>query len=72
MPTLLVRHATLLVTMDGARREIARGGLFARDGWVEQVGPDDALPEEADEVIDLPGHLSFQAWSTPTTTCIRR
>jgi len=57
MPTLLVRHATLLVTMDGARREIAGGGLFARDGWVEQVGPDDALPDQADEVMDLPGHL---------------
>jgi len=57
MPTLLVRHATVLVTMDGARREIAGGGLFARDGWIEQVGPSDRLPPGADEVFDFDGHL---------------
>ncbi len=57
MPTLLVRHAALLVTMDEARREIVGGGLFARDGWVEQVGPSTALPDRADEVLDLSGHL---------------
>jgi len=57
MPTLLVRHANVLVTMDGARREIAGGGLFARDGWIEQVGPSDHLPTSADEVLDLEGHL---------------
>jgi len=43
--------------MDGARREIAGGGLFARDGWIEQVGPSDHLPTSADEVLDLEGHL---------------
>jgi cytosine/adenosine deaminase-related metal-dependent hydrolase len=57
MPTLLVRHASVLVTMDETRREIAGGGLFARDGWIEQVGPGDRLPDSADEVIDLSGHL---------------
>ena len=59
MPTLLVRHADLLVTMDGARREIAGGGLFARDGWVEQVGPSSTLPDRADEILDLSGHLAL-------------
>ncbi len=57
MPTLLVRSASLLVTMDGQRREIQDGGLFARDGWIEQVGPSDSLPPEADEVLNLQGHL---------------
>lgn len=52
MSTLLVRHARVLVTMDGARREIADGALFARDGVIEQVGPTAALPSTADEVID--------------------
>src|SRR5690606_23671036 len=55
MATLLIRHATLLVTMDGS--EIADGGLFARDGWIEAVGPTAELPGEADEVVDLTGHL---------------
>jgi cytosine/adenosine deaminase-related metal-dependent hydrolase len=43
--------------MDGARREIADGGLFARDGWIEQVGPVEGMPSTADEVLDLTGHL---------------
>jgi len=57
MPSLLVRHATVLVTMDGQRREIADGGLFARDGWIEQVGGTAELPAAADEVLDLRGHV---------------
>lgn len=57
MTTLLVRNATVLVTMDGARREISGGGLFARDGVIEQVGPSESLPESADAVLDLSGHV---------------
>jgi cytosine/adenosine deaminase-related metal-dependent hydrolase len=57
MPTLLLRNADRLVTMDPARREIAGGGLFARDGVVEQVGPTAELPAAADEVLDLAGHV---------------
>ena len=59
MPTLLVRNAAVLVTMDGQRRELAGGGLFIRDGWIEQVGPSETLPTEADEVLDLSGHVVF-------------
>ena len=57
MPTLLVRNATVLVTMDAARREIAGGGLFARDGVIEQVGPTAELPPTADEVVDARDRL---------------
>ncbi len=57
MSTLLARNADVLVTMDDDRREIAGGGLFARDGVIEQVGPSDALPSTADRVLDLKGHL---------------
>jgi len=57
MTTLLIRHATLLVTMDDHRREIQDGGLFIRDGFVEQVDSTDKLPSAADEVLDLSGHL---------------
>ena len=38
MATLIARNAQMLLTMDASRREIAGGGLFARDGIVEQVG----------------------------------
>lgn len=57
MPTLLVQNATLLATMDGGRREIPDGGLFAREGWIEQVGPTADLPHEADVVLDLTDHV---------------
>ena len=56
MATLLIRNARLLVTMDAQRREIEGGGVFARDGVIEVVGPSADLPrycvDEADEVID--------------------
>ena len=57
MTTLLVRHATVLVTMDSHRREIPDGGIFVRDGFVSQVGPTDELPQTADEILDLSGHI---------------
>lgn len=55
MTTLLARNADVLVTMDAARREIAGGGLFARDGVIEAVGSTAELPTAADEVIELSG-----------------
>lgn len=55
MGTLLVRHAEILVTMRG--EEIRDGALFARDGWIEKVGTTSELPEMADEVVDLSGHV---------------
>lgn len=57
MPTLLIKHTLTLVTMDDHRREIPDGGLFIRDGFIEQVGATADLPESADEVIDLSGHV---------------
>jgi 8-oxoguanine deaminase len=57
MSTLLVKNATVLVTMDDRRREIPEGGLFVREGFIEQVGTSASLPETADEVLDLRGHL---------------
>ena len=57
MATLLIRNATLLVTQDAARREIADGALFARDGVIEVVGPTDELPSEADEILDARGQV---------------
>jgi 8-oxoguanine deaminase len=57
MSTLLVRNATLLATMDDAAREIRDGGLFARDGVIETVGPSAGLPQRADVVLDLTGHV---------------
>ncbi len=57
MATLLVRNAEVLVTMDESRREIRNGGLFARDGWIEQVGHTIELPDTADDVLDASGQV---------------
>ena len=55
MTTLLLKDADVLVTMDAARREIARGGVFIRDGVIEAVGTSDELPTTADQVVSLAG-----------------
>jgi len=57
MPSLLVRNAELLVTMDANRRRFADGGLFARDNVIEQVGPTSELPPEADRVVSARGMI---------------
>ncbi len=57
MATLLVKNAAVIVTMDDQRREIPQGAIFVRDGWIEEVGPSAAVPQEADDVLDLNGHL---------------
>lgn len=55
--TLLVKNAELLVTMDGQRREIKQGGLYIVGNQIVQVGPSSELPQTADEVLDLKGHI---------------
>lgn len=57
MATLLVKNAAVIVTMDDQRREIPQGAIFIRDGWIEEVGPSETITQEADEVLDLHGHL---------------
>ena len=55
--TMLVKNADVLVTMDAARREIRNGGLFVADHRIVAVGPTAELPQTADEVLDLKGHI---------------
>ena len=52
MPTMLVKNADHLVTMDDGRREIAGGGIYIENGVITAVGVSGDLPETADEVID--------------------
>ena len=55
--TLLLRHASVVATMDDARREIADGAVLIRGNVIEHVGRSDELPPTADEVVDLAGHV---------------
>jgi 8-oxoguanine deaminase len=55
--TMLVKNADVVVTMDAARREIRNGGVFVADHRIVAVGPTAELPQAADEVLDLRGHI---------------
>jgi 8-oxoguanine deaminase len=56
MTTLLIKNAHI-VTMDDHSREIPEGGLFIRDGIIQLVGLTADLPQTADEILDLKGHI---------------
>jgi 8-oxoguanine deaminase len=56
MTTLLIKNA-YIATMDDHQRELPDGGFFIRDGFIEQVGTTNELPQSADEVLDLKGHI---------------
>lgn len=51
-PTLLIRDAACVATMDDAGRELPDASLFIRDGVIEAIGPATELPQAADTVID--------------------
>ena len=57
MTTLLIKNALLLATMDEQRHEYSDGAMLIRDGFIERTGFTKDLPETADEVLDLSGHV---------------
>jgi 8-oxoguanine deaminase len=57
MGTFLVKHIDLLATFDADQREISDAGIFIKDGFIEQIGHTVDLPETADEVLNLQGHV---------------
>ena len=56
-PTLLIRDADLVATLDDAGHEWPRASVLLRGGVIEALGPAAELPGEADEVIDARGHV---------------
>ncbi|RTL72932.1 MAG: 8-oxoguanine deaminase [Hyphomicrobiales bacterium] len=57
MGTLLAKGAAVIATLDPALGDIKDASLFCRDGLIEQVGPESALPKTADEVLHLRDHV---------------
>jgi 8-oxoguanine deaminase len=57
LKSILLKNAECVVTMDEDRREIPGGGVYIEASRIVAVGPADALPVSADEVIDLTGHV---------------
>jgi cytosine/adenosine deaminase-related metal-dependent hydrolase len=52
MSSLLVKHATLLVSMDDNDSRWTDGGIYVEENVIRQIGPTDKLPQQADRVID--------------------
>ena len=57
VPSLLVKNARTLATMDSSGTEFEDGALFAVDGVITQVGVSSDLPATADEVVDATDHV---------------
>ena len=57
MSTLLLHHAERVLCMDDDNREIVDGGMFVRDGVIEQVASSSELPSSADRVVNLRGQV---------------
>ena len=57
MTTLLIRNARCIATLDDAGTELRDASILIRGHRIEAVGPADALPQQADEVIDAGAHL---------------
>ncbi len=51
-PTLLIRHATLVATMDDNGLELERASILIEGSRIAQIGRADQLPATADEVVD--------------------
>ncbi|HEY9121592.1 MAG TPA: 8-oxoguanine deaminase [Brevefilum sp.] len=59
MSTLLLKNIEVLVTMDDQRRELKNASLFIKDGFIQAIGEEKDLPKNADQVLDLKGHIVF-------------
>ena len=59
MSTLLLKNIEVLVTMDDQRRELHHTNLYIKDGFIQAIGDSHELPESADEILDLSGHIVF-------------
>ncbi|MDW7754724.1 MAG: 8-oxoguanine deaminase [Brevefilum sp.] len=59
MSTLLLKNIEVLVTMDDQRRELKNTAVFIKDGFIQAIGEEEDLPNNADQVLDLKGHIVF-------------
>ena len=57
--TLLLKNADVVVTMDASRREIKNGSILIKGNTIAAVGKAIELPQTADEVIDMKGHIAI-------------
>ena len=59
MSTLLIKNIEIMVTMDDQRRELHHTNLMIKDGFIQAIGSEKELPDTANQVLDLSGHIVF-------------
>ena len=60
MSTLLIKNIKHLISCDDKDSVYSDVDLFARDGWIEKIGPAGPdMPAEADEIIDATDMLCY-------------
>ena len=57
MTSLLIQHADLIVSMDGNETRWIDGGIYVVDNVIQQIGPTDQLPQEADRKLNASNML---------------
>ncbi len=57
MASLLIQHASFIVSMDDHDTQWTDGGIYAVDGVIQRIGPTDLLPPDADQTINAQGML---------------
>ncbi len=55
--TVLFKNALVVATMDDTRREIKDASVLVEGNRIQAVGPSQDLPQTADEVINVAGHV---------------
>lgn len=55
MASLLIQHATFIVTMDDAETHWQDSAIYVEENVIRQIGPTAQLPQQADQVIDARG-----------------
>src|SRR5450759_5397663 len=57
MPSLLIQHANLLVSMDDNDTQWTDGAIYVTDNVISQIGPTHQLPQDADYTLNARGML---------------
>src|SRR5215469_418955 len=57
MTSLLVQHADLIVSMDDNDTQWKDAAIFVEENVIQQIGPTDQLPQEADHILNASNML---------------
>src|SRR3984893_18029375 len=53
--SLLIQHASLIVSMDDNDTQWTDGGIYVVDNVIQQIGQTNQLPQDADQILNAQG-----------------